>query len=168
MTTTCNKNTLELNLQRALVEHHFPKNTCYFNQDNQLVILGEISDPVYKRQYSYAIIGKSAKEFISMITNPVIPSSADFHIGAGGILCLFHKELYPTYKNFCFATEIIPLIIKWTLFYEYAKVNGNKFFGRQVPHEMRYRNTQVEVEIPVRSLTKIKVIYDDRYKQNVA
>lgn len=125
-------------LQVELVKNFYPHSHCSYNDYGDLIVTGEVQDVDYKYNYKYTIWFRSDDCFWAKIDSPIIQPNADLHIGKFGVLCLFHKDLYPSYKKFCLATEIIPMVIKWTLFKEFYDFNGNKFLGNEIPHRIRF------------------------------
>ena len=125
-------------LQIELVKKYYPQNHCFYNGFGELVVQGQVQDVDYLYTYKYTIWFRADDCFYAKIDSPVIQPNADLHIGKSGILCLFHKDLYPAYKRFCLATEIIPMVIKWTLFKEFFDFNGHKFLGNEIPHRIRF------------------------------
>jgi len=89
----------------------------------------------YQNKYSFEILYdlQNGKPYCYIMA-PYIKPSPSIHLNSNYTLCLYHFREYAFTKKFLLATEIIPWIIEWTLYYELYLINGNIWKGPEAPH----------------------------------
>lgn len=125
-------------LQMQMVKAFYPTFCTKIFESGLLIVTGNIKDDDYESEYGFEVVSTEDNIFFARISHPFIPPNADMHIGKNGLLCLFHPGLYSITKRFSLSHEIIPMVIKWCLFYETAKINGGIFIEKSIPHGIRF------------------------------